>query len=282
MSGKPHLNNTMTNHPGLHQRQIHRYKDHTATAVTDLLAVEEPLDVRIKAAGSTRSVAITMRTPGRDEDLARGFLFTEGVLGAGTRVQSKLDKGNVVTIELPAGEVVDWKRLERHSYTSSSCGVCGKTSLEQVFNAVPHGGSPGGFRMAPAVIQSLPEKLRAAQELFGQTGGIHAAGLFSLGGELLHFAEDVGRHNALDKLIGHYHRLEALPLDRHLLLLSGRASFELIQKAAMAGIMLVAAVGAPSSLAVALAEELEITLCGFTRPGGFNCYAGLERIGGEA
>jgi FdhD protein len=268
----------MLNHPGLHQRQIHRYQGNTATPVIDLLAVEEPLDVRIKSAGSTRSVAITMRTPGRDEDLARGFLFTEGVLGAGTRVQSKLEKSNVVTIELPPGEAVDWKRLERHSYTSSSCGVCGKTSLEQVFNAVPHGGSPGGFVVTPGIIQSLPGKLRVAQELFEQTGGIHAAGLFSLEGELLYFAEDVGRHNALDKLIGRYHRLEALPLDRHLLLLSGRASFELIQKAAMAGTQLVAAVGAPSSLAAGLAEEMEITLCGFTRAGGFNCYSGIERI----
>jgi len=269
----------MPDHPGLDQRQILRFRGDTATPVSDLLAVEEPLDIRIRTAGSTRSVAITMRTPGRDEDLARGFLFTEGVLGAGTRVQTKLDKSNVVSIELPAGETVDWKRLERHSYTSSSCGVCGKTSLEQVFAAVPHGGSPGaGWRVAAAVIASLPDKLRGAQELFKQTGGIHAAGLFSLDGELLHFAEDVGRHNALDKLIGHHHRYHALPLDRHLLLLSGRASFELIQKSAMAGIALVAAVGAPSSLAADLADELEITLCGFTRSQGLNCYAGSERI----
>ena len=268
----------MQNHPGLHQRQIYRFKGNAATPITDLLAVEEPLDIRIKSAGSTRSVAITMRTPGRDADLARGFLFTEGILGAGTQVQTKSEKSNVVTVELPPGETVDWKRLERHSYTTSSCGVCGKTSLEQVFNAVPPGSSPGLWRVAPGVIMSLPEKLRAAQELFEQTGGIHAAGLFSPEGDLLHFAEDVGRHNALDKLIGHHHRQNALPLAQHLLLLSGRASFELIQKAAMAGIGLVAAVGAPSSLAAILAEELEITLCGFTRAGGFNAYSGVERI----
>lgn len=268
----------ISNHPGLNHRQIHRFKGNAATPVTDLLAVEEPLDIRIKAAGSTRSVAITMRTPGRDADLARGFLFTEGVLGAGTQVQARLGKSNVVSVELPPGEVVDWKRLERHSYTSSSCGVCGKTSLEQVFNAVPPASSPGLWRVAPGVVMSLPEKLRAAQELFEQTGGIHAAGLFSLEGELLHFAEDVGRHNALDKLIGHYHQRDELPLDNHLLLLSGRASFELIQKAAMAGIALVAAVGAPSSLAADLAEELEITLCGFTRAGGCNVYSGVERL----
>jgi len=270
----------MPNNPGLNQRQIHRFRGNKSTPVNDQLAVEEPLDIRIKAAGSTRSVAITMRTPGREEDLARGFLFTEGIFGARTRVQTELVKSNVVSVELPPDKVIDWKRLERHSYTSSSCGVCGKTSLEQVFAAVPYGGSPGvAWKIEPAVIQSLPEKLRAAQELFEQTGGIHAAGLFSLAGELLHFAEDVGRHNALDKLIGHHHRLDALPLDNHLLLLSGRASFELIQKAAMGGVAFIAAVGAPSSLAAELAEELEITLCGFTRLGGFNCYSGVERIG---
>lgn len=269
----------MSNHPGLHHHKILRIKGNGTTSVNDQLAVEEPLDIRIRAAGSTRSVAITMRTPGRDEDLARGFLFTEGVLGAGTRVQTKLDKRNVAIVELPSGETVDWKRLERHSYTTSSCGVCGKTSLEQVFAAVPYGESPGtGWQVVPDIIQSLPEKLRNAQELFAQTGGIHAAGLFSLKGKLLHFAEDVGRHNALDKLIGHHHRLNALPLNEHLLLLSGRASFELIQKAAMAGIALVVAVGAPSSLAVELAEELEVTLCGFTRADGFNCYSGVKRI----
>lgn len=282
---KPSPLNVMPKHPGISQRQIHRFKENEIVETNDLLAVEEPLDIRIKSAGSTRSVAITMRTPGRDEDLARGFLFTEGVLGAGTRVQTKLIKSNVVVLELLPGEVVDWKRLERHSYTSSSCGVCGKTSLEQVFAAVPYGGSPGvGWRVVPTTIGSLPVKLRAAQELFEQTGGIHAAGLFDLRGNLLHFAEDVGRHNALDKLIGHYHRLDALPLGQHLLLLSGRASFELIQKAGMAGIQLVAAVGAPSSLAAELAEELEVTLCGFTRAGGFNCYSGIERIarGGQS
>jgi len=240
----------MPNQPGLQNHSIHRFKDSQATSVKDMLAVEEPLDIRIKVAGRTRSVAITMRTPGQDEDLARGFLFTEGVLRAGPQVQAKLDKRNVVVVGLPPGETVDWKRLERHSYTSSSCGVCGKTSLEQVFAAVPYGESPGtSWQVVPGIIQSLPEKLRTAQELFEQTGGIHAAGVFSLAGELLHFAEDVGRHNALDKLIGHHHRLGALPLDQHLL-----------------------------SLAVELAKELEVTLCGFTRAEGFNCYSGVERI----
>lgn len=248
-------------------------------AATDLLAVEEPLDIRIAAGGTTRSVAITMRTPGRDEDLARGFLFTEGVLAGGMKVTVKTTAENVVSVALPAGQTVDWKRLERHSYTSSSCGVCGKTSLDQVYATVPYGEVPGaGFRVAPESLSLLPAKLRAAQELFEKTGGIHAAGLFDLTGELLHFAEDVGRHNALDKMIGHGLREGLLPLSEHLLLLSGRASFELIQKAAMAGIGLVAAVGAPSSLAVALAEEMGITLCGFVRGGNFNVYCGEERL----
>lgn len=249
----------------------------------DVLAVEEPLDIRIDAGGITRSVAITMRTPGRDEDLARGFLFTEGVLTATIKTSVEVKKENVVVVTLPKGQSVDWKRLERHSYTSSSCGVCGKTSLEQVYAAVPYGNTPGvELRVAPETISLLPEKLRAAQELFDKTGGIHAAGLFDLSGKLLHFAEDVGRHNALDKLIGFALRKKLLPLDQHLLLLSGRASFELIQKAAMAGISLVAAVGAPSSLAVSLAEEMGLTLCGFVRDGGFNVYCGAERLVGSS
>lgn len=264
----------MTDHPGLHHRNIHRFRKEAGSLVEDVLAVEEPLDIRI----GNRSVAITMRTPGRDVDLALGFLFSEGILGAGTQVQGKVMKSNVVTVSLSAGVSVDWKRLERHSYTSSSCGVCGKTSLEQVYTAVPFADTSSSVRISPEVLQSLPDKLRAAQELFSKTGGIHAAGLFTPAGELLHFAEDVGRHNALDKLVGHFYGLNQLPLDEHVLLLSGRASFELIQKAGMAGIGLVAAVGAPSSLAVSLGEELGLTVCGFTSERGFNCYCGVGRI----
>ena len=264
----------MPDHPGLHHRNIHRFREETGAMIKDVLAVEEPLDIRI----GNRSVAITMRTPGRDVDLALGFLFSEGILGAGARVQGKILKSNVVEVSLPPDITVDWKRLERHSYTSSSCGVCGKTSLEQVYAAVPFADTFSTVRVSPEVLQSLPNKLRSAQELFTRTGGIHAAGLFSPAGELLHFAEDVGRHNALDKLVGHYYGQGQLPLGEHVLLLSGRASFELIQKAAMAGISIVAAVGAPSSLAVSLGEELGLTVCGFTSERGVNCYCGVERV----
>lgn len=269
----------MSQHPGLATQPIIRFRDKTMTTTDDTLAVEEPLDIRVRVGGNDRSVAITMRTPGQDGELARGFLFTEGVLPADVNVSIVADKENVVTVILPPSQTIDWKRLERHSYTSSSCGVCGKTSLEQVYAAVPYGDTPGvGFQLEAKVIHSLPGSLREAQELFDKTGGIHAAGLFDLSGNLLHFAEDVGRHNALDKLIGYCLRENLLPLDQHLLLLSGRASFELIQKAAMAGIGLVAAVGAPSSLAAQLAEEMGITLCGFVRDGGFNLYSGAERL----
>ncbi|MEM9260024.1 MAG: formate dehydrogenase accessory sulfurtransferase FdhD, partial [Bacteroidota bacterium] len=233
----------------------------------------------------SRSVAITMRTPGEDTALALGFLFAEGILTEPSAVlqvaegaANERESRNTVTVTLATGVTIDWPRLERHGYTSSSCGVCGKTSLEQVYTALPFGDLPGHWQIPAMMIPQLPPKLREAQTLFTQTGGIHAAGLFDQDGQLLHFAEDVGRHNALDKLIGYYFQQTKLPLREYVLVLSGRASFELIQKAAMAGIGFVVAVGAPSSLAVELAEELGMTLCGFTRNNSFNCYCGAERI----
>lgn len=271
---------------GITQRPLLRFTDGQRTAAEDVLAVEEPLNIRLQTGHQSRSVAITMRTPGADAGLALGFLFTEGILTAWSEVV-KVEEGkatedgsrNTVTISLASKAAVDWARLERHGYTSSSCGVCGKTSLEQVYAVLPFGDLPGHWQVPATLITGLPTKLRKAQVLFAQTGGIHAAGLFDLEGKLLHFAEDVGRHNALDKLIGHYFQTDALPLRETMLVLSGRASFELIQKAAMAGIRFVVAVGAPSSLAVELAEEMGITLCGFTRKNSFNCYGGAERIG---
>ncbi len=254
----------------------------TATAkrqVADTVAEEEPLEIQLIHQGRTHPVAITMRTPGRDLDLAVGFLFTEGLLppghqvGGGAQVQA-----NRVRLPWPEYLPLSLRRIERHSYTSSSCGVCGKTSLEMVYSTVPFAQVPAAWSVPADVLSTLPDRLRAAQELFATTGGIHAAGLFDRSGGLLHHVEDVGRHNALDKLIGHYYTVDLLPLHEHILVLSGRASFELLQKAAMAGIALVASVGAPSSLAVELAEDQGITLCGFLRAGGFNCYTHAERI----
>lgn len=271
--------------PGIARRNLLRFSNGTSTAVVDVLAQEEPLNLQLRTGQQSRSVAITMRTPGADTDLALGFLFTEGILTEWSEVTTveegkatDSDSRNTVTVVLEANASIDWARLERHGYTSSSCGVCGKTSLEQVYTALPFGDLPGHWQVPTGMIPQLPPLLREAQTLFAQTGGIHAAGLFDREGQLLHFAEDVGRHNALDKLIGHYFQLEALPLRERMLVLSGRASFELIQKAAMAGISFVVAVGAPSSLAAELAEEMGMTLCGFTRGDSFNCYSGAERI----
>ncbi|MTB52477.1 formate dehydrogenase accessory sulfurtransferase FdhD [Lewinella sp. W8] len=271
------------NHPtGLAPIHVHVFSPGGRTEKPDDLAIEEPLDIRLGTPDTkARSVAITMRTPGADDQLARGFLFTEGIIPVALPLSITADKENVVTVTCPAGHAIDWQKLQRHSYTSSSCGVCGKTSLEQVFNALPFGTLPGRWQVPFDLIGQLPERLREAQVLFHRTGGIHAAGLFSASGALLHLAEDVGRHNALDKLIGHCHAAGLLPLDKHVLVLSGRASFELVQKAAMAGIAFVVAVGAPSSLAVALAEDQGMTLCGFTRRDRVNCYAGVERVRGS-
>lgn len=259
---------------------IRRYQNGNWQAVNDVTATEEPLQIRIQQHGQTRTLAITMRTPGDDIALAAGFLFAEGML-EGNFIEAKQiqeSRANVVTIQLNDGQTVDWNKLERHSYTSSSCGVCGKTSLEQVFNALPYPEPLQHWTIEPTLVTSLPDCLRQNQQLFDQTGGIHAAGLFTLTGQLIACTEDVGRHNALDKLIGGRFLAGQLPLENEVLVLSGRASFELIQKAAMAGIRVVIAVGAPSSLAVSLAEDQGITLCGFTKKTGFNCYAHPKRI----
>lgn len=260
--------------------KVRRFKHDNSEEVTDIVATEEPLQIRINQDGNTRTLAITMRTPGHDTLLGAGFLFAEGITGdfiEANQFQESNDK-NTVTVKLKDTQRIDWSKLERHSYTSSSCGVCGKTSLEQVFNALPFPESLHTWTVNPELITKLPNTLRASQELFEQTGGIHAAGLFTQTGELIQFAEDVGRHNALDKLIGSQYLEQNLPLEQEVLVLSGRASFELIQKAAMAGIRMVIAVGAPSSLAVSLADDQGITLCGFTKKTGFNCYAHPERI----
>lgn len=257
----------------------------------DLLAVEEPLEIRIgytrEGKREQRSLSITMRTPGEDFDLAVGFLFTEGIVQRLEQIETVRycgvpapDTGlrNVVRVDLTPEVTVDLQRLERHFYTTSSCGVCGKTSLQALEIAACPKPLSDSFRVPACVIHQLPATLRSAQACFDRTGGLHAAALFDAAGSLLRSREDVGRHNALDKLIGSSLQEGAVPLSNHLLLVSGRASFELMQKALMAGIPILAAVGAPSSLAVELAQRFNLTLLGFVRDDRFNIYHGAERI----
>jgi FdhD protein len=257
----------------------------------DLVATEEPFEIRLgysRADGSRAEepVSVTMRTPGYDEDLAVGFLFTEGIIRAGRDVQEVVARGqraadgsmNVVRVELAAGVPVDFKRLERNFYITSSCGVCGKASIDSVAVQGQYDLHSASFRMTGAALGQLPAALKAQQAVFEQTGGLHASGLFDVAGTIVALREDVGRHNALDKIIGHALRRGEVPLRSHGVIVSGRASFELMQKAKMAGVPLVAAVGAPSSLAVELAREFGITLVGFLKSDRFNVYSRPDRI----
>lgn len=258
--------------------------DRFRSAQQDWLAVEEPLEIRLgydsKGWRVHKSVSITMRTPGSDRELAAGFLFTEGIVSeTGEIAEAKQESENVVCVELREGVAVDLQRLERHFYTSSSCGVCGKTSIAALQLTARAPRLDGDFIVDAGVIHRLPDALREAQAVFDRTGGLHAAALFNPEGALLAVREDVGRHNAVDKLIGS--QLLAgnnAAFSRHGLFVSGRASFELMQKALAAGIPLLAAVGAPSSLAVDLARAHGATLLGFVRGGRFNIYSGAQRI----
>jgi FdhD protein len=251
--------------------------------LSDRVAIEEPLEIRLgyESGGERRtdSVSITMRTPGDDEDLATGFLFSESIIRAPADVAVvKPCRGdNTVRVELEEGVPVDLERLHRHFYTTSSCGVCGKGSLEalQLQGAKP---LASGMTIARQVLTTVPDRLRDAQATFDETGGLHAAAAFSAMGELLIVREDVGRHNAVDKVVGALLREGRLPADDLGLMVSGRASFELMQKALVAGMPLLAAVSAPSSLAVELAREFNVTLVGFLRGDTFNVYAGEDRI----
>ncbi|HEV3412697.1 MAG TPA: formate dehydrogenase accessory sulfurtransferase FdhD [Puia sp.] len=259
-------------------------------AVRDLLAIEEPLEIRVGFGDRVQNLAVTMRTPGQDADLALGFLFTEGIIARAADVLAVApvflpcseDKQNTILVTLKEGVVPNLRQAERNFYTTSSCGVCGKASIEAIRTVGAfRAGASEAEQMAgidPAFILGLPERLAAAQELFAETGGLHGAALFDINGALLLVREDVGRHNAVDKLIGAAMMEGRLPLVQSVLLLSGRASFELVQKAAMAGIPVIAAVGAPSSLAVSLAEEFRMTLIGFLRNNRFNIYSGAHRV----
>ncbi|HKN63071.1 MAG TPA: formate dehydrogenase accessory sulfurtransferase FdhD [Gaiellaceae bacterium] len=238
------------------------------TTEADRVAVEEPLEIRIGG----RPVAVTMRTPGHDEELALGFCLSEGLRPLEARLPDDL-AANTVEVEAPG---FDPAGLQRSFYTSSSCGVCGKGALEAV--AVEAARVESGLTLPLAFVASLPDRLRESQAAFAATGGLHATGLFSPAGEPLCVREDVGRHNALDKVVGWAFREELLPLAENALCVSGRLSFELVQKAAVAGCPVLVAVGAPSSLAVELAGDRGITLCGFVRGGSVNVYTEPWRI----
>ena len=251
----------------------------------DELAVEEPLEIQLSYIESgkkiKKTVSVTMRTPGNDDELAVGFLFTEGTITQKSQVKSvKNDviQENKVVVNLADGFSPEINSLERNFYTTSSCGVCGKASIDAIKTVSIYQNNDDAIFVGKQVIFSLKEKLNVQQSIFESTGGLHASALFDLNGRFITLREDVGRHNALDKVIGNALLNDLLPLTNKILLLSGRASFELIQKAAMAGMKIVAAIGAPSSLAVKLAEESNITLIGFLKSDKFNIYSGFERI----
>ncbi|MEY4631033.1 MAG: formate dehydrogenase accessory sulfurtransferase FdhD [Pseudomonadota bacterium] len=273
-----------------------------ACITQDVVAIEEPLEIRLDYCCSThpdshgveseglrreKSVSITMRTPGNDLELAAGFLFGEGILRRPADVIGIRGCGpvagphrgqNIVKVSLADSATVAWPKLERHFYATSSCGVCGKASLDalEVEGVAPI--PRDGFSVSGDAITQMPVRLRERQGVFDQTGGLHAAALFDCAGRLVLIREDVGRHNAVDKLIGARFLAGQVPLSQHLLFLSGRASFELVQKAIVAGVPVIAAVGAPSSLAIELAKRFDVTLLGFVREGRFNIYHGAWRI----
>jgi FdhD protein len=257
----------------------------------DTLATEEPMEIRLVSGGDTQTVAVTMRTPGSDFELAAGFLYGEGIVSCREdirRISYCVDpevdaeqQYNIVNVELRTGLEYDVRSLERHFYTTSACGVCGKASLEQLeLRGCPV--IPPGPEVSAQTIYSLPEKLRKAQGLFDSTGGLHAAALFDAEGTLLALREDVGRHNATDKLVGWALLEGKLPLNESIIMVSGRSSFEILQKCLTAGVPIVCAISAPSSLAVDVAREFGITLVGFLRDKRFNVYSVGERVYSQA
>ncbi len=276
------------NRPGTTvETEIISYDGDTVAQRFDRLATEEPLEIRMRAGGQTRTVAITMRTPGADFELAAGFLFNEGVLTSLDRLSAitycvdrdvaEEQRYNIVNVDLRGSELPPLDALERHFTMTSACGVCGKANIDALRD---RGLNPvrSTLQVERQLIVALPERLVAAQRVFASTGGLHATALFDARGNVLAVREDVGRHNAFDKIVGWALMNGKLPLDAHIALLSGRASYELVQKAISAGLAVVCAVSAPSSLAVDLAREFGVTLAGFVRGPRFNVYSGAERI----
>lgn len=258
--------------------QVIEWESGQSRRVEDYLAAEEPLEIRI----GNRPLTVTMRTPGHDRELAAGFLWTEGIVDEREQIvalcQNEVEvgaKGNVVEVELAEG-AFEQDEMQRNFFAASSCGICGKASIESIRNRGLRAPNPD-FRIDPEILCALPDRLRAGQEAFGRTGGLHAAGLFNAAGELLVLREDIGRHNAVDKVAGWALLSGLLPLSEHVLMVSGRGGFEIVQKALAAGFPVVASVSAPSSLAVKLARELNLTLIGFLRGTRFVLYAGHER-----
>ncbi len=275
---------------GIARLAVERVSAAARTDALDAVAIEEPLEIRLDyeldGQRARRSLAITMRTPGDDGDLAAGFLLAEGIVRDPADILSIAPCGrpaapglrNVIRVELHPSVRLDLPRIERHSYTSSSCGVCGKTSIEALEFSCTRPLPSGQPAIDPGVVGRLPAVLRDAQRVFESTGGLHAAALFTPDGRLVALREDVGRHNAVDKVIGSQFLAGLLPRHDVVMLVSGRASFELVQKALMGGIAVLAAVGAPSSLAVELAQRFDLTLLGFVRDGRFNIYSGGTRV----
>ncbi|MFR9730210.1 formate dehydrogenase accessory sulfurtransferase FdhD [Saccharopolyspora sp. MS10] len=266
------------------RRPVLRVTEHGSRTRPDTLAAEEPLEIRIGG----RALSVTMRTPGHDVELAHGFLLTENVIASGDDVRGARfcdspgpdgrNTYNVLDVVLADGVAPPDTSVERNFYTTSSCGVCGKAALDSVRLSTRHSPAEDALRISPELLSGLPDQLRAAQKVFDSTGGLHGAALFDSAGELLVCREDVGRHNAVDKVLGWAVLAQRVPLRGCVLMVSGRASFELVQKAAMAGVPALAAVSAPSSLAVELAEEQGMTLVGFLRGSSMNVYTGAERI----
>jgi FdhD protein len=258
-------------------RRILRLTGEEKTRTSDVLAVEEPLEIRIH----NQPLSLTMRTPGHDAELAAGFLLAEGVIKSAADIAKLAPSprnrdGNVLNVILADGVACDWSKLKRHFTTTSSCGLCGRESIAAVRKQLPRVRTT--VKVPASRLHALPQKLRAAQAVFEATGGLHGAGLFDLRGRLLVAREDIGRHNAVDKLLGWGMLNGQLPFERRILLVSGRASFEIVQKALAARVPILCAVSAPSSLAVELARSAGMTLVGFRRDGSMNVYCGARRV----